>query len=90
MTRSLSNTVRMSLGSMAEQLLCLMGTVQTKDCAHIWRSGGTIGVTVHLISSMALQTKKEAFLSNKHNKQIYTGQEETPTSSLSNGIKISS
>ena len=27
MTRSLSNTVRMSLRSMAEQLLCLMGTV---------------------------------------------------------------
>ena len=41
----------------------------TKDCAHMRRSGGTIGVTVHLISSMALQTKKEEFLSNKHNKQ---------------------
>ena len=41
----------------------------TKDCAHIRRSGGTIGVTVHCISSMTLQTKKEEFLSNKHNKQ---------------------
>ena len=39
----------------------------TKDFAHIRRSGGTIGVTVHFISSMALQTKKEEFLSNKHN-----------------------
>ena len=37
-----------------------------KDCAHR-RSGGTIGVTVHFISSMVLQTKKEEFLSNKHN-----------------------
>ena len=37
------------------------------NCAHIRRSGGTIGVTVHFISSMALQTKKEEFLSNKHN-----------------------
>ena len=27
MTRSLSNTLHMSLGCMAEQLLCLMGTV---------------------------------------------------------------
>ena len=27
MTRSFSNTVCMSLGSMEEQLLCLMGTV---------------------------------------------------------------
>ena len=43
----------------------------TKDCAHIRRSGGTIGVTVHFISSMALQTKKEEFLSNKHNKQRF-------------------
>ena len=33
----------------------------TKDCAHMRRSGGTIGVT--------LQTKKEEFLSNRHNKQ---------------------
>ena len=41
----------------------------TKDCAHMRRSGGTIGVTVHFTSSMALQTKKEEFLSNKHNKQ---------------------
>ena len=38
----------------------------TRDCAHIRRSGGTIGVTVHFISSMALQTKKEEFLSNKY------------------------
>ena len=35
------------------------------------RSGGTIGVTVHFTSSMALQTKKEDFLSNKHNKQRF-------------------
>ena len=39
----------------------------TKDCAHIRRSGGTIGVAVHFISSMALQTKKVEFLFNKHN-----------------------
>ena len=39
----------------------------TKDCAHMRRSGGTIGVTVHFTSSMALQTKKEEFLFNKHN-----------------------
>ena len=44
----------------------------TKDCAHIRRSGGTIGVTVHFTSSMAVQTKKEEFLSNKHNKQRFT------------------
>ena len=43
----------------------------TKDCAHFRRSGGTIGVTVYFISSMALQTKKEEFLSNKHNKQRF-------------------
>ena len=30
------------------------------------RSGGAIGVTVHFTSSMALQTRKEEFLSNKH------------------------
>ena len=69
----------------------------TKDCAHISRSGGTIGVTVHFISSMALQTKKEEFLSNNHNKQRFiaflsqrleqqgarsTKQEEKQTSSL--------
>ena len=42
----------------------------TKECAHMRRSGGTIGVTVHFISSMALQTKKEEFLSNKHNKEL--------------------
>ena len=40
----------------------------TKDCAHMRRSKGTIGVTVHFTSSMALQTKKEELLSNKHNK----------------------
>ena len=64
MTRSLSNTVRMSLDSMAEQLLCLTSArysdnPSTKDCVHMKRSGGTIGVTVHFTSSMALQTKKE-------------------------------
>ena len=41
----------------------------TKDRAHIRRLGGTIGVAVHVTSSMALQTKKKEFLSNKHNKQ---------------------
>ena len=41
----------------------------TKECAHMRRSGGTIGVTVHFISNMALQIKKEEFLSNKHNKE---------------------
>ena len=35
------------------------------------RSGGTIGVTVHFTSSMTLHTKKEEFLSNKHNKQKF-------------------
>ena len=35
------------------------------------RSGGTIGVTVHFISSMAHQTKKEESFSNKHNKQRF-------------------
>ena len=35
------------------------------------RSGGTISVTVHFTSSMALQTKKEEFLTNKHNKQRF-------------------
>ena len=43
----------------------------TKDCAHMMRSGGTIGVIVHFISSMVLQAKKEEFLSNKHNKQRF-------------------
>ena len=43
----------------------------TNDCAHMRRSGGTIGVTVHFISSMALQVKKDVFLSNKHNKQRF-------------------
>ena len=43
----------------------------TKDCAHMRRSGGTIGVTVHFISNMALQAKKEEFLSNKHDKQRF-------------------
>ena len=43
----------------------------TKDCAYIRISGGTIGVTVHFISRMALQTKREEFLSNKHNKQRF-------------------
>ena len=43
----------------------------TKECAHIRRSGDTIGVIVHFISSMALQTKKEEFLSIKHNKQRF-------------------
>ena len=43
----------------------------TKDCVHMRSSGGTIGVTVHFISSMALKTKKEEFLSNKHNKQRF-------------------
>jgi len=72
-------------------------TPSTKDCAHMRRSGGTIGVTVHFTSSMALQTKKEEFLSNKQNEQRFiallsqrlekqaarsTRQEETPTSSL--------
>ena len=35
------------------------------------RSCGTIGVTVHFTSSIALQTKKEEFLSNKHNTQRF-------------------
>ena len=43
----------------------------SKDCAHMRRSGGTIGVTVCFISSMKLQAKKEEFLSNKHNKQRF-------------------
>ena len=41
----------------------------TKECAYMRRSGGTISVTVHFISNIALQTKKEEFLSNKHNKE---------------------
>ena len=62
----------MSLESMTEQVLCLMGdNPSTKNCAHMRRSGGTIGVTVHFISSMALQSKKKEFLSNKHNKQRF-------------------
>ena len=44
----------------------------TKDSAHMRRSGGTIGVLVHFTSSMALQIKKEEFLSNKHKKQRFT------------------
>ena len=43
----------------------------TKDCAHMRRSGGTIGVTVHFTSSTTLHTKKEEFLSNKHNKHRF-------------------
>ena len=43
----------------------------TKDCAHMRRSDGTIGVTVLFTSSMSLQTKKEEFLSNKHNQQRF-------------------
>ena len=46
--------------------------LSTKDCAHMRRSGGTIGVTVHFTSNIALQTKKEEFLSNKHTKQRFT------------------
>ena len=43
----------------------------TKDCDQMGRSCGTIGVTVHFTSSMVHQTKKEEFLSNKHNKQRF-------------------
>ena len=46
-------------------------TPSTKDCAHMRRSGGTIGATVQFTPSMALQTKKEEFLSNKQNKQRF-------------------
>ena len=46
-------------------------TPSTKDCAHIRRSRGKIGVTVQFTSSMALQTKKEEFLSNEQNKQRF-------------------
>ena len=65
--------MRMSLESIAEQMLSLVGSdnPSTKDCARMRRSGGTIGVTVRFISSMALQAKKEEFLSNKHNKQKF-------------------
>jgi len=47
------------------------GRPSTKDCAHTRRSGGTIGVTVQFTSSMAFQTRKEEFLSNKQNKQRF-------------------
>ena len=43
----------------------------TKECAHMRRSGGTIGVTVYFTSSMALQTKNKEFLSNKPNKHSF-------------------
>ena len=68
---------------MGEQLLCLINGYSdkpnTKDCAHMRRSGDTTGVTVHFISNITLQTKKEELLSNEQNKQIlwlvvsYTG-----------------
>ena len=48
-------------------------TPSTKDCAHMRRPTGTIGVAVHFTSSMALQMKKEEFLSNKQNKQRFIG-----------------
>jgi len=46
-------------------------TSSTKDCAHMRRSSGKISVTVQFTSSMALQTKKEEFLSNEQNKQRF-------------------
>ena len=74
MIRYLSNTVGISLGCIAEKSVVFNGysNIPSKDCAHMWRSGGTIGVTVHFNSSIALQTKKGEFLSNKHSKQRFT------------------
>ena len=46
-------------------------TSRTKDCAHMKRSRGKIGVTVQFTSSVALQTEKEKFFSNKQNKQRF-------------------
>ena len=72
-------------------------TPSTKDCAHMRRSRGKIGVTVQFTSSMALQTKKEEFFSNEQNNRDslscclrgwnnqgarFTKQEETSMSSL--------
>lgn len=43
----------------------------TKDCTHARRSGSCIGAAVHFDDTMALQTKKEEFLSNQQNKQRF-------------------
>ena len=74
MTRSVSNTVRMSLRSMGKQLLYLMGTVthQAPKTVFMSRSRGKIGVTVQFTSSMIDFTlKKKKFLSNEQNKQRF-------------------
>jgi len=72
MTRSVSNTVRMSLRSMGKQLLYLMGTVthQAPKTVFMSRSRGKIGVTVQFTSSMIDFTlKRKSFsLTSKTNR----------------------
>lgn len=48
-----------------------LDTPSTKDSTHTRRSGGCIGSAVHFDVTMALQTKKEEFLSNSQNKQRF-------------------
>ena len=42
----------------------------TKDATYQRRSGGVTSPTAHFTEDIVIQTKKEEFLSNKHNKQL--------------------
>ena len=46
-------------------------TMSTKDSTHQRRTGGHVGPTVDFSSDMIMKSKKEAFLSNKDNKQRF-------------------
>ncbi len=43
----------------------------TKDATHLWQTGACCGVTVFFTGDMILQSKKEASLNNKVNKQCF-------------------
>lgn len=43
----------------------------TKDCAHLRRTNGLLGTTVHFSTEMRVQGKKEEILANKENKRRF-------------------
>ena len=43
----------------------------TKDDRHLRRKGDCVGVRMHFASGMMIESKKDAFLNNKANKQRF-------------------
>ena len=48
--------------------------LSTQDAIHLIRTRTCSGVTVHFTGNMLIQSKKDEFLANKENKQLFFNQ----------------